>query len=353
MNGAELDKYCVSPGVSVREVMAVIDGNRDGIALVVDEGGKLVGTITDGDIRRFILKGGSPDGPCSEVTWTKPITAPAGASSDKLLQLLGEHRLRSIPVVDADGSPRGLARMLDLLPHEKASHTAVIMAGGEGKRLRPLTDEIPKPMVEVGGRPILEGIIRNLAESGVTRLYVSVNYRSEVIENHFGDGADFGVKITYLREKEKLGTAGALSLLLEAPGEPFLVMNGDVVTNVSFNRLLEFHRDHRCAMCVAATEYNINIPFGVLDLAGHYVLGLEEKPSERFLCNAGIYVMEPELLRFVPKTQFFDMTDLLDRTVQEGLPVSAFPILEYWVDIGQEKDLRRARQDVEGGRKES
>lgn len=342
---SEIRKYTVAPSASIREVIAVIDANKAGIAVVVDEAGRLRGTVTDGDIRRLLLAGKSVETPCAEVMWTEPVTATVGASEEELRAILLTHRLRNVVVVDAEGRPREVVDLRAVVPHEPRGTIAVVMAGGEGRRLRPITERIPKPMVEVGGRPILEAILENLAEHGVGRVYLAVNYRAEVIEAHFGDGDGFGLEIRYLREECKLGTAGALALLPETPESPFLLMNGDVLTRINVRALFDFHRRHRAAMTVAASEYNFRIPLGVLEIAGHHVLGVEEKPAKRFLCNAGIYALDPEMLRFVPEGRPFHTTDLLGEAVREGLPVAAFPIHEYWVDVGQKEDLERARLD--------
>ena len=351
MNSPDISDYYVSPDTTIHRVIEVIDKNKDGIALVVDECGQLVGTVTDGDIRRFMLANRSFDEPCANIMWTKPITALTGSSMDMLRSVMNKHRIRNIPLIDESKRPTCMVRLHDLMIHEEPRQAAVIMAGGEGRRLRPLTEDIPKPMVRLGDHPILENIIVNMAKFGITNLYITVNYHAEVIEDYFQDGANYGVNITYLREEKKLGTAGALSLLPEISSEPILVMNGDVVTNINFANFLDFHRRHRCVMCVAATQYHINIPYGVLNLAGHFVLGVEEKPSQCVLCNAGIYMINSELLRFIPSGKAYDMTDLLGDVVREGLPITAFPIHEYWIDIGQEENLRKAREDFRNGLK--
>lgn len=346
MSENDLKIYYVAPNSSVHHAIKVIDKNRDGISLVIDDAGKLVGTITDGDIRRFTLANRSFDEPCSKVMSSNPLTAPIGSAKGDLLSMMNRHRLKSIPLIDEERRPRALIHLRDLISHRSSGHIAVLMAGGEGKRLRPITESLPKPMVKIGDKPILENIIKSLAESTITKIYLAVNYQAKMIEDYFGDGSRFDVQITYLREKEKKGTAGALSLITEMLSEPILVLNGDLVTNVPFSRLLDFHRQHRCVMTVAATEYNINIPYGALKLAEHFVLGIDEKPAQSFLCNAGIYVIDPELLRFIPSERVYNMTDLMNDASREGLPIAAFPVREYWVDVGQKEDLQRARAEA-------
>jgi dTDP-glucose pyrophosphorylase len=346
MRQNNIQEYFVYVDYIIRRVIEIIDKTKDGIALVVDKKQCLIGTITDGDIRRFLLVGGSFDEPCSKVMWEKPVTAPLETPKKELQFLMDKHRLRCIPLVDEKGRPSRIVGLQELISEENPHQTAIIMAGGEGKRLRPLTENIPKPMVNIGDRPLLESIILDLKKAGINKVYISINYKADIIKDYFKCGEDFGIEIIYLHEQKKLGTAGALSLLPEKLPGPAIIINGDVVTNISFERLLEFHRQRRCLMSVAAIEYHIEVPYGVLDLANHFVLGIEEKPSQRFLCNAGIYVIDPELLRFVPSESFYNMTDLLQDVVREGLPVAAFPIHEYWVDIGQKKDLDRAVEDL-------
>jgi len=345
MKKFNLNTFRVTTGNSVREVMTVIDRNRTGIALVTDIDGKLIGTVTDGDIRRFILSGGSLNDTCETIMSHSPFIAKDSDSFETLRHLIKRHQVRHMPVVDSAGRPVDIISASDFVDG-KNGQVAVIMAGGEGKRLLPLTEDIPKPMVPVGGRPLLEQTVEQLRISGVAIIYLSVNYRADVIKDHFGDGGRFGVEIRYIEEKTKLGTAGSLTLLPEIPQNPLLVMNGDVVTNVNYERILDFHRHHRCVMTVAATEYKIKVPFGALNLADHFILGIDEKPTHRFLCNAGIYVIDPELLRFIPADSPYDMTDLLQRTIREGMPNAAFPVHEYWIDVGRKNDLDRACEDA-------
>jgi dTDP-glucose pyrophosphorylase len=345
----DINGYIVRPHDSIKDVVEVIIGNKDGIALVVDEKGGLVATITDGDIRRFMLTGADLTAPCSRVMNEKPVVAHEAVSREELIQTIKQHRIRNIPIVNSQGMPVAVINSNDLIGETQSDTVAVVMAGGEGRRLRPLTEQIPKPMLPIGDRPLLEQIIRNLKTAEIDNIYISVNYRADIIEDHFQDGTSLGVKIHYLREEKRLGTAGALSQFPLTPSGPVLVTNGDVVTNVNFSRLLEFHREHRAVMSLAAMDYRLNIPYGVLDLAGHYVLGLDEKPTKHFLCNAGIYVLDPDIITLVPKETYYDMTDLLCDVTRRGLPVAAFPIHEYWVDIGDKSDLKKAQTDCQNG----
>jgi dTDP-glucose pyrophosphorylase len=326
--------------------MEVIDKNRYGIALITDNDGLLLGTVTDGDIRRYILSERSIDEPILNMMWNKPVTISHNASEKDIRELMNKNLFRNIPILDDSGRPCNIVHIEDFTAEKNNVHCAVIMAGGEGKRLRPITEDTPKPMVKVGGKPILEKIIDCLAKSEISNIYISLNYKADLIEEYFKDGSGFGVNISYLKEDKKLGTAGALTLLKEVPSQPLLVINGDVLTMTSFHRLLEFHKHHRCVMTVAATQYMLKVPFGVLNLTGHYLLGIEEKPEQRFLCNAGIYIVEPEMLSLIPNDSGFDMTDLVNELIKKGLPIATFPIHEYWIDIGQMDDLEKAQKDI-------
>ena len=339
--------HIVKPQTPIHEIIKKIDELRGGLVLVVDNDSKLVGTITDGDVRRHILKNGALDQPCEQIMGRSPQTALVGTSNSELLAKLQKAILRSIPLVDKKGVPKKVVNIEELTVSANDQTVAVIMAGGEGKRLRPFTENTPKPMMEVGGEPILKRIVDDLRESGIHKIFLSINYKGEVIEEYFADGSDFGVSIDYLREDQKLGTCGALSLLPEGAGEPVLVMNADLVTKVDFKRVLDYHRQHKCVMSIAAAAYHVRVPYGVLKLSGSQVIAVEEKPVRRSMCNAGIYVLEPELLALVANNKAYDMTELIAEVLQRGLPVTAFPIFEYWTDIGKKNELRQAQKDFQ------
>lgn len=340
----DIASICVSPVEPLHNVIKVINQSNNGFALVTDENGRLKGTITDGDIRRHILACMPLDQPCQVVMSREPIIARSDMPQERIHDLIRATRVRILPVVDCEGRPVRVAHLADLLDPEPEV-VAVVMAGGEGRRLRPITENLPKPMIEVGGKPLLERIVLNLKRSGFEKVFISVNYRAEMIEEYFGDGSRFGVEVEYLRETTKLGTAGSISMLQEQLAGPVLVINGDVMTRVNLDRFVEFHRSHRCAMSVAAMGYHLTIPYGVISLAGHYVTGIEEKPTHRYMCNAGIYILEPEVVHMIPSNASYDMTQLMHAVSERGLPISVFPIHEYWVDVGRHEDLERARQD--------
>ena len=340
------------PTATLSEVMRALDQNRLGVVLIVNERGSLVGTVTDGDIRRFLLAGGRLEAPAGDAMGRSPVTAPLGSGDEQLEKLLRAGHVRVVPLVDADGRPVRLMTVNELLGSHVEETVAVIMAGGQGLRLRPLTEQLPKPLVLVGGEPILDGLIKKLGKAGVRQIYLAVNYRRELVEDRFGDGAAFGVRIEYLREDTAAGTAGALSLLPAVPSQPFLLLNGDIVTEVDFVRMRDYHHQHRAVLTVGAAEFSVDVPYGVLRLAGHHVLGVDEKPKQALFCNAGLYVMSPELLRFVPSDRRYDMTELLSDVLREGLPVVAFPIHERWIDVGRKEHLEDANSIVRRGKVE-
>jgi len=222
------------------------------------------------------------------------------------------------------------------------------MAGGLGNRLRPLTEQCPKPLLKVGGKPLLENIVQGFAGYGFRKFYISVNYMAEMIETYFGDGSRFGVSISYIHEDNQLGTAGALGLLPEVPRDSFFVINGDLLTQINFSHLLDFHSQHHSLATMCIKEYHYQVPFGVVQVNGEKLSALDEKPVQTFFVNAGIYVLEPSILDFIPRNHYFDMTMLFDRIMKKGLKPRVFPIREYWLDIGQLEDYKKANGDFKG-----
>jgi len=320
------------------------------MTVVVDTKNKLLGTLTDGDIRRHLLAGGSLHDLASTAMNKSPITALEGSLNSKIKNLMQLQNVIALPIVDAVYSYLDLIHLMDLVDdvavEKVVSETfpfAVIMAGGEGSRLRPLTAATPKSMIKVGQFPIIEHQIRNLSSMGIKQIFISINYLGEVIENYFGNGESFGVRIDYLREKNKRGTAGPLSLLPQIPSAPTLVINGDIFTASDFNALFSYHKSANSQLTIGAVDYRIEIPFGVITMEGENVREILEKPSQRYMCSAGIYAISPQVLSMIPKVGEYNMTDLISLCLSKGVPVGAFPIYEYWTDIGTTDDLEKAR----------
>jgi dTDP-glucose pyrophosphorylase/predicted transcriptional regulator len=335
----------VHPKDSIRKAISFIDQSGLQIALVVDEADRLLGVITDGDVRRGILKGVSIDEPVTEVMNTNPQTVKFFENREEIFAKMKALKLRQIPIVDEDNRVIGLETLDFIIQPQLHNNLVVIMAGGIGSRLNPLTNDCPKPLLRIEGRPILEIIIENLREYGFYRFILAVNYKGEMIREYFGDGPKWGVEIQYIMEKKSMGTAGALSLLPERPLQSILVMNGDLLTKVNFNQLLHFHLELQSTATMCVREFGMEVPYGVAKTDNDLLIGIEEKPVYRFFANAGIYVLEPEALDMVPKDSFFDMTSLFEKMISERKKTVVFPIREYWLDIGQMGDFGRAKDE--------
>ena len=331
---------------TLQRAIETIDAATIQIALVMDEEGRLLGTVTDGDIRRGILSGVPLNSTVDRVMNTRAVTAPAGTPRGELLALLTSRKLKQVPLLDAQSRVVGLESLDDLLESPALKENlAIILAGGQGARLRPLTDSTPKPLLKVGGRPVLELIVQQLRTYGFHQLFISVNYKGSQIEEYFGDGAHHGVEIQYLREPEPLGTAGSLALL-PAQDKPCLVVNGDLLTAVRLDHMLDFHQEGGFSFTIGVKEYPFQFPFGIVETKEDRVVSFREKPTEARLINAGVYILEPDVLEMVPRGRYYDMNSLIaDMLGKPECPVGAFVIHEYWMDIGNAADYLRAQQD--------
>lgn len=349
-----LSAFILRPGASIREAMSCIDRNAKGIALVLDDDGRLLATVTDGDIRRALLDRIDPGSPLTTVVERKehePVTAPAATDTATLIDLMTRHSLRHVPVVDEEGHVVDLAVLNDLVKEIELPLKAVVMAGGFGTRLHPLTAETPKPMLPVGGRPLLEHVVDQLRACGIRHVNLTTHYLAEAISDHFGDGSRFGIEIGYVNEEQPLGTAGALALL-EETDEVMLVLNGDILTRVDYRAMLDFHREHNAVMTVGVRREEVQLPFGVVESDGVRILGIEEKPVVAHFINAGIYLLEPSVRRHVPEGSRFDMPELVQKLLDADETVVAFPVREYWMDIGQPSAYEQAERDVGAGKLE-
>jgi NDP-sugar pyrophosphorylase family protein len=257
------------------------------------------------------------------------------------------HSIHQLPIVGADGKVIEVKLIDDLALAQQSDHWVVLMAGGLGSRLKPLTDELPKPLIKVGDKPILETVLGGFVKAGFGKFFISVNYKSEMIRDYFGDGSAWGVDISYLQENERLGTAGALSLLPERPKQPFFVMNGDLLTTVNFEQLLKYHREHQAFSTVCVREHSVTVPFGVIDFDDHRLLGIREKPTQKFFVNAGVYLLDPGVLDHIAENEVVDMPTLIERTIAGGKQSVVFPLREYWIDVGRLDDLQRASDEFQ------
>lgn len=326
---------------SLRQAMESLDRSRAQICVVTDPSGRVLGTVTDGDIRRGFLAGLTLQDSVQDVMNRNPILRRRDDTTGTTYALCRRLGARHLPVVDGEGRLVGLEK----LDRAELDNWVVIMAGGLGTRLGPLTRNTPKPLLNVGDKPILETIIESARASGLRKFYISVNYLSEQIKAYFGDGSAWGVTIEYLEETEPLGTAGSLGLIPQVPSDPILVVNGDLLTSASFDRILRYNQDHQADATVSVRELTVNLHYGTMQLDGNIVSGIVEKPSYTFVVNAAIYALSPVAFRFVPKGRRLDMPELIARMRQENLRVVAYPLREYWIDIGQPQDLRKANQD--------
>jgi dTDP-glucose pyrophosphorylase len=338
----------MAPRDRLHDAMQRMNAQEASIVLVCDRQGVLLGLVVDGDIRRALLANPDLNQPLESVMTRKPRTVTSDAD-EQALRTLAESALSPwMPMVDAEGRLCGLVDLVRLrMEHRHLPNAAVLMAGGKGTRLHPYTLDIPKPMVPVGGKPMLETIISRLSGQGFQRFYISVNHFADQIIDHFGDGTDFQVQISYLHEDKPLGTAGALRQLAGREEHPMVVMNGDVLTRLNLRALIDFHQAEKVAATMAVREYAYEVPFGVVEMADHRLKGLREKPVHRMFINAGIYSLSPQALEMIPQNQRYDMTQLLDQLKDHQQGVACFPVSEYWMDVGRVDDLERARDEFD------
>jgi dTDP-glucose pyrophosphorylase len=339
----------IDPGDTITEAVERLDLAGTGALLLADGRGRLRGLLTDGDVRRALLRGVSFDQPCATIATAEPVVVREGVSVVEALRTMNRHDVNHLPVLGVEDVLTGLILRRDLATEDRAPVSAVIMAGGFGTRLRPLTDQVPKPMLPVGDRPLLERTIDRLRDAGIRRVNVTTHHLAERITSYFGDGRAHGVEIRYVSEERPLGTCGGLKLVEESK-EPLLVINGDILTGVNFRELVAFHRKHRASATVCVRKYDVQVPYGIVECDGPWLRTVREKPSVSFFVNAGIYLLEPAVQRYIPERQRFDMTDLIGRLVTDGCSVANFPIVEYWLDVGQPADYAQAQRDIETAR---
>lgn len=341
----KVEEIKISPLISIRRAMEIIDTGAMKIALVVNDDDILIGILTDGNIRRGLLGGLTLEDSIETIYNREPTICKINDSKEKIIQTAISRKIYQIPLVDELGRVLKLAEIDHLIQKEKLPNPVVIMAGGMGKRLLPLTENTPKPMLQVGGRPLLETLISRLQQHGFSEIFIAINYKGEQIKEHFGDGHLLGVKIKYIEEKSRMGTAGALGLIEEDLKYPVLVMNGDILTNVNFENLLDFHLNAKAEATMCIREYGLEVPYGVVRLNEHNIIAIEEKPVQKFFVNAGIYVLNPEIIQSLVSGDAIDMTQIFEKLVKEKRQTVSFPIREFWMDIGKVEDFNRANNE--------
>lgn len=343
------ESILIPPYTTILQTMKIIDDTTRQFVVVVDENKRILGTVTDGDIRRGILKGLSLDTSIQEVMNVVPVYETAGKKHSYYKDFMKNLKLKQLPIVNQRKQIQDIIFIDDIEHQVQKENTVVLMAGGLGTRLRPLTDHIPKPMLNIGDKPILETIINSFKGYGFKNFILSVNYKKEMIKSYFQDGSHLDVNISYIEEDRRLGTAGALSLLAEKVEHPFFVMNGDLLTKINFDQLLNFYNETNSLATMCVREYEYQIPYGVIETQDYKLLSIIEKPIDKSFVNAGIYVLSPDVLKFVPKNEFYDMPELFKKLINEQQEVSAFPLREYWLDIGRMDDYEKANYEFSGG----
>jgi len=340
----DIEKIKLTVHSTIKEALRIIDRGAVKFAIVVDKEDKLLGTLTDGDIRRAILNEKSLDDTIEAIYFKEPTVVNVNDTKDEIINLCTSKKIYQIPVVDNEGRVVSIDLLDELLKPESHPNKVVLMVGGLGTRLRPLTDTTPKPMLPVGGKPILQTIVEKFVNYGFVNIVMCVGYKSNIIQDFFEDGSKFGANIEYILEDKRMGTAGALSLLSEAqrPNEPFFVMNGDLLTNVNFEHLLEFHLANNSMATMCVREYDFQVPYGVVNMEKGKIQSIVEKPVHKFFVSAGIYMLNPETIDLIPADDFYDMPTLFEKLINMQENTISFPLREYWLDIGRLDEYEKA-----------
>ena len=341
----DIEKIKLTINSTIKEALIIIDSGAVKIAIVVDKDDKLIGTLTDGDIRRAILDGKTIHDTIEDVYFREPTVVNANATKEEIINICTSKKIYQIPVLDENGKVVSIDLLDELLKPEIHPNKVILMVGGLGTRLRPLTEKTPKPMLHVGGKPILQTIVEKFVSYGFVNIVMCVGYKSNIIQDFFGDGKKFGANIEYVLEEQRMGTAGALSLLTEKPQEPFFVMNGDLLTNVNFEHLLEFHESNHAMASMCVREYDFQVPYGVVNVEAGKILSIEEKPVQKFFVSAGIYMLDPKCITQIPENTFYDMPTLFEKLINMGETTISFPLREYWLDIGRMEEYEKANQE--------
>lgn len=344
----DIQKITISIKKSIKDALEIF-GSHDGLRLLVvnDEQENFIGIITDPDIRRGLLRGLRLEDDISSIINRSPIVAHINTPREELLHLASQHNIHEIPLKNDEGKIVEIVSVANLIKPTLYPNQVVIMAGGLGTRLRPLTDTLPKPMLKVGSKPILQIILERFKQQGFRNIFLCVNYKSHIIEKYFGDGSKFGLHITYIREEKRMGTAGALSLISNL-NDDFIVMNGDILTDIDFTKMLHFHKQNESDATMGIREYSTQIPYGVVNTNGTKIISIEEKPSLSFNVSAGIYTLNPKVLQLIPKDEFFDMPALFETILAKNdYNTFSYLIEDYWIDIGRKEEYDRANSEIE------
>jgi len=337
----------IGPQVVLEDAIATMDRSALRIAIVVDDERRLLGTLTDGDVRRALLRHQSLNVPVSQVMCATPQVAQRDWNRERVLAVMESTQLLQLPVVDAENRVVGLETLHGLLDKRLLNNPVFLMAGGFGTRLHPLTNDCPKPLLKVGDKPILELILERFIQAGFHRFFISTHYLPEMVRDYFGDGKRWGVSIRYTHEETPLGTGGAVGLLPhDEINEPMLMMNGDLLTTLNYRELLDFHNEKKGVATMCVREFEYQVPYGVIQSEGHLIRSMVEKPIQKFFVNAGVYVLSPELVKSVAAGTKIDMPTLLEREIAADRNVTLFPVHEYWLDIGRMEDFKRAQIEL-------
>jgi len=331
---------------TINKAVQCLDKNALQIILVIDKKKKLLGTITDGDIRRGLLGGLNIKSPIKSLINKKPVTVSKFLSKNSVDKLMQINKIQQIPIINKKGIVKGLHVWNEITFDEERSNQIIVMAGGKGKRMLPYTKKCPKPLLTIGNKPILEHILIKSKSEGFNNFIFSINYLGHKIKKFFGKGDRWNVKIKYLKENFPMGTAGSLSLLNPKPKIPFIVCNGDVVSDIRFGELLDFHKKNNAIVTMAVKPYELRNPYGVVKVYGNEIVDLKEKPISKSYVNTGVYVFEPQVLKFCLKNKYLDMNVLIKNLIEKSKKILAYPAYEPWFDVGRPKDLKKLKRKI-------
>ena len=332
---------------TIQKSLSVIESGSVKIALILNDECQLLGTLSDGDIRRALLRKKTLQDTIEDVYFKNPIVATKNSTNEELLHLCLVNKIAQLPIVDENNVLIDLFTLNENQPTKQYDNTVVLMVGGLGSRLRPMTKDTPKPMLEIGGQPILQTIVEGFLKHGFVNIVMCLGYKADMIQNFFQDGSKFGVKIEYITEEKRMGTAGALTLLKNKIDKPFFVMNGDILTNVNYEQMFEFHELNNAIATMCIREYDIEVPYGVVNINNENICSIEEKPIHSFFVNAGIYLLDPKSIDLIPINEFYDMTSLFETLISNNERTISFPLKEYWMDVGNHSDFFKAQVEVD------